>query len=59
MESRWLNLSRNPENVPLPHWHKELLQGREKMIKEGKTGFLPLATVKKQIADEIRKPQIS
>jgi len=55
----WADLSRNPENMPVPYWHKEILDGREKAVKEGKAAFLPLASVKNQIADEIRKYRIS
>jgi len=59
MEALWKDLSRNPENMPLPDWHSKLLESREKALKEGGARFLPLATVKKQIADEIRKHRIS
>ncbi len=59
MEALWADLSRNPENMPVPDWHKEILDGREKAVKEGKAAFLPLASVKNQIADEIRKYRIS
>ena len=59
MEALWADLSRNPENVPVPQWHKDLLDERERAVEEGSAKFMDWETAKKQIADEIRKTGIS
>jgi putative addiction module component (TIGR02574 family) len=59
MEALWADLSRDPESVPLRQWHKDLLDARERAIREGRAKFLPWETVKKQIADEIRRHRVS
>jgi hypothetical protein len=59
MEALWADLARNPENVPVPQWHKDLLDERERAVEEGSAKFMDWETAKKQIADEIRKTGIS
>lgn len=38
MEEIWENLSRTEENIPVPQWHKDLLDERERLVREGKDG---------------------
>jgi len=59
MEALWADLARNPENVPVPQWHKDLLDERARAVEEGSAKFMDWETAKKQIADEIRKTGIS
>jgi hypothetical protein len=51
MEHLWENLCRNPESIPSPSWHGDVLLAREKQIKEGSAKFSTLDEVK----DRIRK----
>jgi hypothetical protein len=51
MEMLWDDLRRNEENVPVPQWHKELLDERERLVREGKARFENWETVKKRIGD--------
>jgi putative addiction module component (TIGR02574 family) len=54
METLWENLSRREEDVPVPQWHKDLLDERERAIKEGKAQFIDWETAKKRIASGIK-----
>jgi len=49
MEKLWEYLERNPEAVPSPSWHGEVLLTRETRISEGKSVFVPLDEVKERI----------
>lgn len=53
MEEIWENLSRTEENVPVPQWHKDLLDERERLVREGKARFSSWETAKKRIASRI------
>ena len=49
MELLWDDLSRTPEQVPVPAWHGEVLAEREKRIQEGKTHFSDLADAEERL----------
>jgi len=51
MEQLWEDLCRNPESVPSPAWHGDVLLAREKQIQKGKAKFSTL----KEVKDRIRK----
>ncbi len=51
MEQLWEDLCRNPESVPSPAWHGDVLLEREKQVQEGRAKFSALDEVK----DRIRK----
>ena len=51
MEELWSDLSCNQNHIPVPQWHKDILDRREKMVKEGKATFVGWKTAKKRIAD--------
>ena len=53
MEELWSDLSRNQNQVPIPNWHKDILDRREKLVKEGKATFVDWETAKKHISDRI------
>ncbi len=40
METLWDDLSRHPQELPSPAWHKELLCERKQLAEEGKLKFL-------------------
>jgi hypothetical protein len=54
IEIIWDDLSRNPENIPSPPWHEEVLAARQKQIDEGQAMFLPLDEFRERIQKEIR-----
>ena len=49
MEALWDDLCRHEENIPVPNWQKEILDERERAIKEGRSKFVDWDTAKKQI----------
>ena len=53
MEEIWSDLSCNHNQIAVPQWHKDILDRREKLIKEGKATFVDWKTAKKRIADTI------
>lgn len=55
MELLWENLRRDEKNVPVPQWHKDLLDEREQLVREGKIGFEDWETAKVSIANQIQK----
>jgi len=59
IEALWESLRQNEDEVPVPQWHKDLLDARERDINDGKAKFLNWKTAKKHIADDIRKNQVS
>ncbi|MGO9202533.1 MAG: addiction module protein [Limisphaerales bacterium] len=51
MEALWDDLCRREEAVPVPQWHKDLLDERERLVREGKARFIDWETAKKRIAE--------
>jgi putative addiction module component (TIGR02574 family) len=54
MEKLWDDLCRDPEAIPSPKWHKEVLGAREKEVNEGKTKFISFDQAKARIKDHIK-----
>jgi len=54
MEKLWEDLCRDPESIPSPTWHKDILEEREKEINEGKAKFASFDRAKKRIRDQIK-----
>ena len=54
MEVLWDDLSRNPEDVPSPAWHEEVLAERQRQIDEGRAKFLSLQEFRESIKKEIQ-----
>ena len=53
MEALWDDLCQREEEVPVPQWHKDILDERQRLIEQGQAEFIDWETAKKQIADEI------
>jgi putative addiction module component (TIGR02574 family) len=53
MEAIWDSISQREEELEVPQWHKDILDEREKLVREGKAKFIDWETVKKQIKDSI------
>jgi putative addiction module component (TIGR02574 family) len=54
MERIWDDLCRDPESIPSPTWHQDVLTAREKVIKEGRESFVSFDQVKEKIRDQIK-----
>jgi len=54
MEKLWDDLCRDPESIPSPTWHQEVLEAREKEINEGKAKFTAFDRAKERIRDQIK-----
>ena len=54
MEKLWNDLYRDPESIPSPKWHKEVLETRETEINEGKAKFTSFNQAKERIRDQIK-----
>ena len=52
MEALWDDLCRREEDVPVPQWHKDILDERRRLIELGQAQFIDWETAKKQIAEE-------
>nr|MBI3614637.1 addiction module protein [Nitrospirota bacterium] len=53
MESLWEDLSRTPEAIESPAWHKEVLEERLRLLAEGKTQFIDWETAKEALRKEL------
>ncbi len=51
MEALWTDICRREENVPVPQWHKDLLDERERLVKEGKAQFLDWQAAQQRISE--------
>ena len=51
MEALWDDLCRREESVPVPQWHKDILDERERLIEQGKAQFIDWETAKKRISE--------
>jgi putative addiction module component (TIGR02574 family) len=53
MEALWDELCSREEELPVPDWHKEVLDERERQIVEGKATFVDWETAKARIRNRI------
>ena len=53
MEALWEDLSARTQDVPVPQWHRDVLDSRERMIESGEAKFEDWDSAKKRIADRI------
>ena len=53
MEALWDDLCRREENVPVPQWHQDILDERERAVAEGKARFVDWETAKKRISEKL------
>lgn len=54
MEELWEDLSRDPESLKSPDWHKQALKEREARIASGQAKFIDWEKAKKDIRRRIR-----
>ncbi|MGR3221146.1 MAG: addiction module protein [Candidatus Anammoxibacter sp.] len=53
MEELWSDLCCNQDQIPVPQWHKDVLDRRKGLVNQGKAIFVDLETAKKRIAARI------
>ncbi|MBC8554187.1 MAG: addiction module protein [Candidatus Brocadiales bacterium] len=53
MEELWSDLCCNQNQIPVPQWHKDILDRRDELVKQGKATFVDWKTAKKRIANRI------
>lgn len=49
MEELWDDLRTRAADVPVPQWHKDLLEERERLVETGEAHFADWETAKKRI----------
>ena len=54
MESLWEDLSRSPDAIESPEWHKEILDERRQGVVEGTARFVDWEAAKADIRDKLR-----
>ena len=52
MEELWDDLRARADGVPIPQWHKDLLDERERLIESGEARFGDWETAKKRITKQ-------
>jgi hypothetical protein len=51
MEELWDDLRSTARQVPVPQWHKDLLEDRERLVETGEAQFADWETAKKRITE--------
>jgi putative addiction module component (TIGR02574 family) len=49
MEAIWRSLSKQDDQVPVPDWHRQLLDERQRQIDAGEAGFISLEEMKERV----------
>jgi len=52
MEELWEDLRLRAQAVPIPQWHKDLLEQRERLVETGEAHFGDWETAKKRISEQ-------
>lgn len=53
MESLWDDLCRSEEAIPVPDWHKAVLDDRERQVAEGQATFVDWEEARQRIARRV------
>jgi hypothetical protein len=54
LERVWEDLARTPEALPVPAWHADVLEARERRIAEGRSKFDDWDNAKNRIRERTR-----
>lgn len=54
LEELWTDLAKQPEDIPSPAWHGEILRQREQRIAEGGACFYDIAEAKQAVRDRLK-----
>jgi Putative addiction module component len=52
MNQIWDDLMRNPDDIPSPEWHNEVLSARADRVKNGEAHFKDFESVKSELRSE-------
>jgi Putative addiction module component len=52
MNQIWDDLMRNPDDIPSPEWHNEVLSARAERVQNGETHFKNFESVKSELRSE-------
>jgi putative addiction module component (TIGR02574 family) len=55
VQTLWDRVTADPEKVPLPAWHKEIIQKRIAELESDPEGAAPWEDVREEIAGRLRK----
>lgn len=53
IETLWESITLDEEQLAVPQWHKDLLEERDQLIKQGKANYIDWQTAKNQIQKAI------
>ena len=53
METLWKSITLDEEQLAVPQWHKDILEERDQLIKQGKAHYINWQTAKDQIQTAI------
>lgn len=53
IEEIWTDLAQEPEHVPSPGWHGDVLRAREQRIENGTARFLDIEEAKRAVRERI------
>jgi hypothetical protein len=54
MERLWESLSSQPDEIPTPDWHGDVLAGCEAAVREGRTQFVDWEEAKQRLKDRFQ-----
>ena len=54
MNQIWEDLMRNPDDIPSPEWHNEVLSARSKRVQNGEAQFKDISTVKSELRSQFK-----
>jgi hypothetical protein len=54
MEKLWDDLSRNPDDVPVPAWHLDILRERQQELVDGTAKLIPWEEAKRTLRNKRR-----
>ena len=54
METLWADLSRTPDELPSPVWHRDVLEERRRLVEQGRIRFLDWDAAIAELRNEVR-----
>lgn len=54
MERLWENLSRQPQDIPVPDWHGDILAQRQADVDAGRASFVEWEAAKKRLRERLQ-----
>ena len=54
VEALWNRIAARPDDVPVPDWHREVLEGRLEELQNGDSGAKPWHEVRAEIQRKLR-----